>query len=98
MPKRTLAAEIRSIRTGLRQLLRAFDRLAPALAAAQAVKEKRPRVKPRLTKERRADLVLQGRYMGYMRNLKPAQKAKVKKIRAAKGIRVAIAAAKRLAS
>jgi hypothetical protein len=33
--------------------------------------------------------------MGYMRGLKPRQKSKVKEVRAAKGIRAAIAAAKR---
>jgi hypothetical protein len=36
--------------------------------------------------------------MGYMRGLKPAQKAKVKKIRATQGIRAAIAAARKLAA
>jgi hypothetical protein len=36
--------------------------------------------------------------MGYMRGLKPQQKAKIKKIRQAKGIRAAIAAAKRMES
>jgi len=36
--------------------------------------------------------------MGYMRGLKPTQKSQVKKIRAAKGIRAAIAAARRLAA
>jgi hypothetical protein len=94
--KNALAVELRSIRTALRQLLRAFDRLAPALAAAGTTKQ--PRRRLQLTAARRAALKLQGQYMGYMRPLKPAQKAKVKKIRAAKGIRAAIAAAKRFAA
>jgi hypothetical protein len=51
-----------------------------------------------ITPTRRAALKLQGRYLGYMRQLKPAQKAKVRRIRKTKGIRVAIAAAKRFAS
>jgi len=51
-----------------------------------------------LTPGRRAALKLQGSYLGYMRQLKPTQKAKVRRIREAKGIRAAIAAAKRLAS
>jgi len=34
--------------------------------------------------------------MGTMRGLKPAQRAKVKRIRAAKGIRAAIAEARRM--
>jgi len=40
---------------------------------------------------------LQGRYMGYMRQLRPRQKAQVRKTREVKGVRVAIARAKKLA-
>jgi hypothetical protein len=43
-------------------------------------------------------MVLQGRYMGYMRQLKPRQKARVRKIREAKGVRAAIVRARALAS
>ena len=42
-------------------------------------------------------LKLQGNYMGTMRRLKPRHRAKVKMIRAAKGIRAAIRAAERMA-
>jgi len=42
-------------------------------------------------------MVLQGRYMGYMRQLKPRQKVQVRKIREAKGVSVAIGKAKLLA-
>lgn len=98
MPNRpkNLAKDLQAIRTALRQLQKSFDRLVPALAAASksgAVAEPR---KLRITPARRAALKLQGQYMGYMRNLKPAQKARVRKIREAKGIRSAIAAARRL--
>ena len=99
MPSRTdsLNHELHAIRMALRQLQRSFDRLAPALAARQASGAPLRR-KVRMTPARRAALKLQGQYMGYMRNLKPQQKAKVKKIRTGKGIRAAIAAAKRLGS
>jgi len=97
-PKHTAAKELRSIRTALRQILRSVDRLAPVLVAAQTMNHRQPRRKMQLTPARRAALKLQGRYLGYMRQLKPTQKAKVKRIRAAKGIRAAIAAAKRLAA
>ena len=40
----------------------------------------------------------QGQYMGYLRGLKPRQKARVKALRAAKGVRPAIAFARRLAN
>ncbi len=96
--KSAIAKELRAIRTALRQLQRSFERLVPVLAAATTPNEKRPRRRRPLSPARRAALVLQGRYLGYMRQLKPAQKAKVKKIRAVKGIRAAIAAAKRLAA
>ena len=45
---------------------------------------------------RRAALKLQGQYMGYLRNLKPRQKAEVKAVKVKKGILAAIAAARRL--
>jgi hypothetical protein len=99
MPSRTnaLKRELHAIQVALRQLQRSFDRLAPALAA-RAAGGTPPRRKMQMTPARRAALKLQGQYMGYMRNLKPQQKAKVKKIRAVKGIRAAITAAKRLGS
>jgi hypothetical protein len=93
-----VAREMRAVHVALRQLLRSFDRLAPLLAAPGASNEKRPRRKLTITPARRTALKLQGRYMGYMRGLKPAQKAKVKKIRATQGIRAAIAAARKLAA
>ena len=43
-------------------------------------------------------LKLQGAYMGYMRQLKPAQKARVKAIKARRGFESAIRAAKSLVS
>ena len=98
MPKSTLSSEVRAMRLALRQLGRAFDRFAVQLDKTNAAGTKPHRRKLHLTPARRAALKLQGRYLGYMRPLKPAQKAKVKKIRATKGIRSAIAAAKRLAS
>jgi hypothetical protein len=98
MPNRpkTLVKDIQAIRAALRQLQRSFDRLVPALAAASKPGSVAMPRKLRITPARRAALKLQGQYMGYMRNLKPAQKARVKKIRESKGIRSAIAAARRL--
>jgi hypothetical protein len=53
--------------------------------------------KLRLSPQRRAELKLQGSYMGFVRKLKPRQKAAVKALRAKKGFRAAITLAKRLA-
>jgi hypothetical protein len=104
VPKRQGHQAIRNIRV-LRQQLSTLDqslrRLASMLGRLNGGIE--PRRKPRvgtrraLSSKTRASLVLQGRYMGYMRQLKPKQKAQVRKIRQMQGVRVAIARAKRTA-
>jgi|SRR5678815_3822009 len=94
---RSLAKEIRSIRTALRQLDRSFARIAVALATNSNASVTGRR-KLRLTPARKAALKLQGQYMGLLRGLRPRQKSAVKRIRAEKGIRPAIAAAQRLSS
>jgi hypothetical protein len=103
-PTTTVPRELRTISALLRSLAVAFGRLAPASAIAisssghsKARAETPARRKPRLTLEWRRALKLQGRYMGTMRGLPPKQQARVKKIRAEKGIRAAIKAARRMA-
>jgi len=91
----TLTRELRTIRTSFRQLSASFSRIAPALVK-QSTRASASRRKPRFTAKQRAALKLQGRYMGTLRGLKPRQRAKVKRVRAAKGIRAAIAAARRM--
>ena len=98
--RRSISSELLT----LRQTLKAFDRslrlLAPLLSAGEAsngAPGENHRSRPRLTAKARASLVLQGRYMGYMRQLKPRQKAQVRRIREAKGVRVAIALARKVA-
>lgn len=51
----------------------------------------------KLSPKRRATLKLQGSYMGYMRQLKPGQKKRVKQVKENKGFEAAIAVARRLA-
>ena len=94
--------ELRQVSTAFRMLARAFRTFGSVLAAAESQngassRGTRQRRKPRLTAEWRLALKLQGKYMGTMRGLKPRQRAQVKKVRATKGVRAAIAAAKRLA-
>jgi hypothetical protein len=67
-------------------------------AAPTAQPAPTPPRKLKLSPARRAALKLQGQYMGYMRGLKPRQKARVKALAASKDIRAAIALARRLAS
>jgi hypothetical protein len=59
-------------------------RLKPAVAGTKRL---------RLSAERRAELKLQGRYMGLLRSLRPHQKARVRARRAAKGLPAAISLA-----
>lgn len=103
MPRQStaIAKEMVQIRTSFRRLAKSFGRIAPLLAAAansqSSAQKDASRRKPRLSAEQRRALKLQGKYMGTMRGLKPAQRARIKKIRATKGIRAAISAAQRLA-
>ncbi len=96
---KSISSDVQAIRRSLGAIVRALARLAPALDAAArgpADPGRRGR-KLKLSLARRASLKLQGQYMGYIRTLKPRQKARVKALRAAKGARVAIAFAKKLA-
>ena len=105
MPKRQGDQVVRTIRA-LREQLSTFDqslrRLASMLGPLNGRIERRrkPRAQSRkpLSAKTRASLVLQGRYMGYMRQLKPRQKAQVRKVRETKGVRAAIQSAKQLAA
>ncbi len=104
MPKarRTpLSAEILNLRLTFRAVDRSLRLLASMLGQLDGRIERRrkPRVGSRrpLSPKARASLKLQGRYMGYMRQLSPRRKAKVRKIKEAKGVRAAIARARELA-
>ena len=104
MPNRThsrITKQLRVIRATLKRAGRDLRRLGPLVRAAeQAARrsiEKPPR-KLRLSPARRRSLKLQGSYMGYMRQLKPRQKARVKAVKEKKGFPAAIAVARELAS
>jgi hypothetical protein len=56
----------------------------------------KPRRPMRITLKRRAQLKLQGQYMGYMRQLGPRQKARVRAVKEKRGFEAAIRVAKRL--
>ena|SRR5436190_1285542 len=94
--------EIRRWRGLLKSVDMSLSRLAPILSAAVSNGEARrsapARRRPRLSAKARASMVLQGRYMGYMRQLKPRQKVLVREIRDTKGVRAAIAKARGMAS
>jgi len=96
-----MAQEIQTIRTSLSSIDTALQRLLPMLqhtgaVPAEPVARRQPKLK--LSAARRAALKLQGRYMGYIRSLKPRQKSRVRAVRESKGIDAAIALAKKLAA
>jgi len=94
-----IAKQLRVIRTTLRRVDRDLRRLGPLVRAAEKAARrsaKNPRRKLRLSPARRRTLKLQGSYMGYMRQLKPKQKAQVKAVKEKKGFPAAIAVARRM--
>jgi len=104
VPKRQGHPVVKKIRD-LRQQLSSFDRSLRRLASmvgqlnGRIERRRKPRAGSRkpLSRKSRASLVLQGRYMGYMRQLKPRQKAQVRKVKEANGVKAAIVRAKQLA-
>ena len=81
-----------------RAALRKLDSAVHTLIREMGGVGDQPKRTLNLSRVRRAELKLQGAYLGYMRQLKPAQKAEVRAIRAKRGVRPAIIAAKRLAA
>jgi len=94
-------SEIRSLRERL-AALEHFSPAAPARAGRKTGRPARAR-KPRVRRVRMSPRVralrkLQGKYMGYVRRLKPAEKARVRSVREKQGIGEAIRLAKSLAA
>ena len=100
---RSVSQELQSISRSLTAIVRTVKRLGPALEAAarapgaSATDTATSRPRRRLSAERRAALKLQGQYIGHVRKLSPRQRASVKKLRSAKGVRAAIRFAMKLA-
>jgi len=97
----SVSREIATLRRSLRAVDRSLRRLAPKLRdrgnGRANGKAGRPVRKLNLSPKRRAQLKLQGRYIGYVRQLRPRQKAEVKMLRERKGLDQAIRRAQRLA-
>lgn len=104
MPKAgasSLAREISAVRRSLSALDRTLSRFAARAGRRErhlALSPERPRRKLKLSPGRLKALKLHGRYMGYIRQLKPRAKAQVRALRASKGLRAAIAKARKLAA
>src|SRR5215510_8449900 len=101
MPNNSLSVsrEIATLRRSLRAVDSSLRRLAPKLEAAgngHANGKVAPARKLTLSPKRRAQLKLQGQYLGYMKQLRGKQWAEVKSLRLKKGFRTAIARARKL--
>lgn len=92
-----LKRQLFEVRRALSVLDRSLGRLAASLNGLGSARATKPRQSRRLSPRARAALKLQGRYMGYMRQLKPGQKAQVRAIKESKGIELAIRRAQALA-
>ena len=66
-----IASSLRSEFKTLRAALRSLDGTLQRVIATDGAATAQPRSRPRLSAKARASLVLQGRYMGHMRQLKP---------------------------
>jgi hypothetical protein len=100
------SARARSVEKKVEVIRRSLQSIARSLASLIRAADAAPRVskgggrrgrKLRLSPARRASLKLQGQYMGYLRGLGVRQKARVKALRTTKGVRPAIALARKLA-
>lgn len=102
MPKQSrnpIGKQLRNIKRAILDIRRSVARVA-VLARRAERRALRPAAGGRkltLTPRRRAGLKLQGAYMGYMRQLKQAQKARVRALKIKKGYHAAIKLGKRLA-
>lgn len=95
---KSIGRNVQAIRRSLESIARSLTLLVPALdaAAQNRTSSARRGRKLRLSPARRAGLKLQGQYMGYLRNLPPRQKSRVKALRTTGGVRAAIKLAKQL--
>ena len=99
-PRRiSVSRELWTIGRSLESIVGALGALGPALKAIEEGSRESPwRAGPGASRRRSGSPPSSsGRYMGYMRNLGPRQKARVKALRAAQGIDAAIRLAKQLA-
>lgn len=94
---RQATTSLRAIRRSVAQIERSLVVLAKALrstgAAPAPVRKGR---KLKLSPARKAALAIQGEYIGHMRHLNARDKAKVKALKAAKGMKAAVVLAKKL--
>ena len=92
---KALKREVRKVCLAMRSLEHTLLRVIATNGSGRGTSHGRRAIQ--VSPKRRASLVLQGRYMGFMRQLKPRQKSLVKGLKASKGIQAAIARARSFA-
>ena len=95
-----VARELAAARLALRALEKALARFGARMdhfIVGGVAAEREPRRRMKLSPARVKALRLHGRYLGYMRQLKPRAKAEVRTLREKKGVRAAIARARKIA-
>jgi hypothetical protein len=92
--------EIRALKERLASLqaMGASDSGGRSRSRGRAARAARPARKRRMSARVRALRRLQGRYMGYVRRLKPAEKARVRAVREKQGMAAAIRLASSMAA
>ena len=102
-PRPSLKKSLRAIERAFADIATLADALSDRVRVAErgagrAVKASgKPRRKLTITPKRRAQRKLHGSYIGHLRHLKPAQKLRVKTVKARRGYEAAIRLARRLA-
>ena len=94
---RALRASLAALEAGAVRVGRQFTGSPFSMAGKRKTFKRRARRKPKISAATRKKYQQQGRYMAAVRQLAKADRAKVKAIRKKSGVRVAIAAAKRMA-
>ena len=99
-PQNKMTREIKSLRRSLKAVDTSLKRLVPLLATAmegRASEGGRIIRRRRISPQRRRELKLQGRYIGYLRQLRPRERADIQKVRTRRGIEAAIRKARQMA-
>ena len=95
-PQASVDRELKRIVTALRHVEDSLTWLAPLFDSRSLDGARSRQRRRRLPAARRAALKLQGQYLGLTRHLRPRQNARVKAVRAARGVSAAVVLARRL--
>lgn len=86
------------VETGVARIKRTLDQMVRSLGHSdvRSPSRSRERVQPKITREGLANLKIQGKYMGFMRQLTSAQKDQVRRVKEKRGLKRAAERAEEL--